>query len=264
MPIAITDNEATAARRRVPLLIFADTAGTPWAGSVTGLKAQISVNGGSETASTADIVRVAGSVHYVELTQAEANRTPGDRLSVRVVATTGRLEAISFAEITADDVYAASPTDSTISTAVDAALADNFAAIPAAVWANGTRTLSSFGTLVADVTSAVWAAGTRTLTSYGSLVADTAAAVWAVSTRELTTISAGIRESIADTFLGRSIAGGANGGRTVTSAFRMTRNRQARVGAVMNYHLEDDATVFTTAAITTDTNAAPIIGLDPS
>lgn len=44
-----------------------------------------------------------------------------------------------------------------------------------AVWASGTRTLTSFGTLVADVATAVWAAGTRTLTSFGTLVAD----VWA-------------------------------------------------------------------------------------
>lgn len=35
------------------------------------------------------------------------------------------------------------------------------------VWAVGTRTLTSFGTLVADVASAVWAAGSRTLTAFG-------------------------------------------------------------------------------------------------
>lgn len=52
------------------------------------------------------------------------------------------------------------------------------------VWAAGTRTLTSFGTLVADVTSSVWAAGTRTLTSFGSLVAD----IWAALTSGLTTV----------------------------------------------------------------------------
>jgi|LSQX01.2.fsa_nt_gb hypothetical protein len=35
----------------------------------------------------------------------------------------------------------------------------------AQVWANSTRTLSSFGTLVSDVASAVWGAATRTLTA---------------------------------------------------------------------------------------------------
>jgi hypothetical protein len=56
---------------------------------------------------------------------------------------------------------------STISTAqvnieCDAAIAD--AGIPAAVWAVSTRTLSSFGSLVADIATSVWGAITRTLT----------------------------------------------------------------------------------------------------
>jgi hypothetical protein len=38
-------------------------------------------------------------------------------------------------------------------------------AIPAAVWAVATRTLSGFGTLVADIAAAVWGAISRTLTS---------------------------------------------------------------------------------------------------
>jgi len=50
------------------------------------------------------------------------------------------------------------------------------------IWAAGTRTLTSFGTLVADITTAVWAAGARTLTSFGTLVAD----IWAYGTRVLT------------------------------------------------------------------------------
>lgn len=44
--------------------------------------------------------------------------------------------------------------------------------ITSAVWANGTRTLTSFGTLVADVATSVWSSGTRTLTSFGTLAAD--------------------------------------------------------------------------------------------
>ncbi len=46
------------------------------------------------------------------------------------------------------------------------------------IWAVGTRTLTSFGTLAADV----WAVGTRTLTGFGTLVAD----VWTNATRTLT------------------------------------------------------------------------------
>jgi len=50
------------------------------------------------------------------------------------------------------------------------------------VWGYGTRTLTSFGTLVADVATAVWAAGSRTLTGFGTLAAD----IWAYATRTLT------------------------------------------------------------------------------
>lgn len=39
------------------------------------------------------------------------------------------------------------------------------------VWASGTRTLSSFGTLVADVATAVWESATRTLSAFGFTVA---------------------------------------------------------------------------------------------
>jgi hypothetical protein len=49
--------------------------------------------------------------------------------------------------------------------------------IGTAVWASATRTLSSFGTLVADVATAVWGAAARTLTAFGFTVAPTAAAV---------------------------------------------------------------------------------------
>ena len=50
------------------------------------------------------------------------------------------------------------------------------------IWGYTTRTLTSFGTLVADVATAVWASGTRTLTSFGTLVAD----IWSYVTRTLT------------------------------------------------------------------------------
>jgi hypothetical protein len=225
MPIVITDNEATAARRRVPLLIFADTAGVAWAGSVTGVKAQISVNGGSETASTADLTRVAGALHYVELTQAECNRTAGDRLGIRVASASGRLESLALVDITADDVFVAAPTDASIAAAVWSAVTRTLTsagaggATAAEVWAFATRTLTSGGgggtaptasenaaavwaNLTRTLTSApaptaaenasataaaVWANGTRTLTSFGTLVADTATAVWNAVTRTITT-----------------------------------------------------------------------------
>lgn len=55
-------------------------------------------------------------------------------------------------------------------------------AIAESVWGSSTRSLTTFGTLVADTASAVWASGTRTLSSFGTLAAD----VWASATRTLT------------------------------------------------------------------------------
>lgn len=68
--------------------------------------------------------------------------------------------------LTADtmQVEGADATDS-INAACDVAISD--AALPAAVWAVGTRTLTSFGTLVADIAAAVWSATTRTLSAFG-------------------------------------------------------------------------------------------------
>jgi len=72
-----------------------------------------------------------------------------------------------------------------------------------AIWDKATSaltTVGSIGKLLVDNVNAtissrsshtaanVWAAGTRTLTSYGTLVADTAAAVWEIATASLTTV----------------------------------------------------------------------------
>jgi hypothetical protein len=65
---------------------------------------------------------------------------------------------------------------------LDAAVSTRSTLTAQQVWEYATRTLSSFGTLVADI----WGAGTRTLTSFGSLAADATAAVWASVTRSLT------------------------------------------------------------------------------
>lgn len=69
---------------------------------------------------------------------------------------------------------------------------------------------------------------------------------------------------IADKVLGRNIAGGSDGGRTVTSALRPLRNKVSRSGAVLTVTQEDDATEAWTAAITTSANADPIVTVDPA
>jgi len=78
-----------------------------------------------------------------------------------------------------DQTWVLFPTDNTL-----AVLAASIAAVPAAVWAVGVRTLTSFGTLVADVASAVWSFATRTLTM------SAAAIVAAVSGTSVTQVRA--------------------------------------------------------------------------
>jgi hypothetical protein len=99
-------------------------------------------------------------------------------------------------------------------------VADVAAAAATAVWAAGARTLTGYGTLVADVAAAaataVWAAGARTLTGYGTLVADVAAAaataVWAAGARTLT----GFGTLVADVAAAAATAVWAAGARTLT------------------------------------------------
>jgi hypothetical protein len=139
--------------------------------------------------------------------------------------------------------------------------------VPVAASASGVTDVTVFasalpaGTLI---NPAVVALTPDDLTVAAATDATITSAVWSAGTRELTTISASIREAIADTLLGRTIAGAANGGRTVTSALRALRNRVTRVGATLTVYAEDDTTSAFTAALTTDSAAATITGVDPS
>ena len=104
------------------------------------------------------------------------------------------------------DTGGGSPIPATVSymEAIDATISSRSSHTAANVWAVGSRTLTSFGTLVADVATAVWAAGARTLTAFGFSVTvgtnndktgyartagertSIATAVWAAGTRTLT------------------------------------------------------------------------------
>lgn len=68
--------------------------------------------------------------------------------------------------------------------------------------------------------------------------------------------------AIADKVLGRTLAGGADGGRTVRQALRALRNRVA-FGAKMTVYREDDSTTDWEAAFTTNAAAEPITEIDP-
>jgi hypothetical protein len=64
----------------------------------------------------------------------------------------------------------------------DAVATDALTAVSTANWNYATRSLTTFGTLVADI----WSYTTRTLTSLSALLSSIAAAVWAYATRTLT------------------------------------------------------------------------------
>ena len=68
---------------------------------------------------------------------------------------------------------------------------------------------------------------------------------------------------IADRLLGRTISGGADGGRTVTSALRVIRNRQRIAAGTITFYEEDDSTVSHTGAVTTAAGD-PIVEIDPT
>lgn len=67
----------------------------------------------------------------------------------------------------------------------------------------------------------------------------------------------------ADALLGRTISGGANGGRDVTSALRQLRNKQVIAAGTLTVYQEDDTTSAWTAAITTAAGD-PITEMDPA
>jgi hypothetical protein len=105
----LQDAETSAGRKRIALLIYQEDGKTPWAGSVTSKKAAISINGAAEAASTNDIVRVGGALHYLELTNTEAaSATAGDQIYVRVAASGGNhLEAINYFDVLGGDWFSA-------------------------------------------------------------------------------------------------------------------------------------------------------------
>lgn len=127
----------------------------------------------------------------------------------------------------------------TIANKVDSSIqaAGDFAQAAAdKVWLSAARTLTSFGTLVADI----WASATRTLTSFGTLTADAA-----------------------DKLLGRNLAGGSDGGRTVQDALRVLRNRRTIAAGTLTVYAEDDATPAWDAAVATAASD-PINSIDPA
>lgn len=68
----------------------------------------------------------------------------------------------------------------------------------------------------------------------------------------------------ADKVLGRNIAGGSDGGRTVTQALQVLRNKVTTTGGTLTVYAADDATPSWTGVLSTDSAADPIVGVDPA
>ncbi len=147
------------------------------------------------------------------------------------------------------------------------------------VWATGSRTLSSFGTLQGDVVNAVWATPSRTLSSFGTLQGDVVNAVWATPSRTITgtgtdaiaaaSLAAAAGSKIADIVLRRTAAnarasadGDAASFRTLLGGVSKLVNKVAVNGANLEIMQENDTTVYGTQVISTDSGAAPIVALD--
>jgi len=89
----------------------------------------------------------------------------------------------------------------------------------------------------------------------------------AVSSRQASgavTLTTAAYEAAADALLARTISGGGNGGRDVTSALRFIRNRWVVSTGTLTVYQEDDTTSAWTAVVTGTPGADPITGTDPT
>ncbi len=192
------------------------------------------------------------------------------------------------------------PTNAEFTAAVDAlpTAAEN----ATSVWAAGTRTLTSFGTLVSDIATAVWAAATRTLSAFGFTVDTNANATetailadtnelqgdWANGGRldlildarasqssvddlptnaELTTALDDIptANENADALLKRDWTGlTGEASRSVLNALRFIRNKWSVSGTTLTVTKEDDTASAWASTVTTNASADPITGNDPA
>ena len=167
----------------------------------------------------------------------------------------GAIDASAFAQGAADKVWATAARALT-DKAGFALAAGEYTALVNLIWDELTaegRTAGSFGQLLKTNLNAT--ISSRAIPGDAmDLVADAVDAV---------ALADAACAEIADKLLGRSIAGGADGGRTVRSALRRIRNRVAIAAGTMTAYAEDDATPDHTAAVTTAAGN-PITEIDPA
>ena len=240
--------------------------------------ARVQIDDASESYAT-NVVTATGSRWALVLTAAEHT---GKKIGVTIIdAATKAVEDQGIEIETYGSPLAQHPFDRSVSTvtlsqpALDAAAMQ----IVNTVWATGSRTLSSFGTLQGDIVNNVWATPSRTLSSFGTLQGDIVNNVWATGSRTITgtgtdaiaaaSIAAAAGSKIADIVLRRTAAnarassdGDAASFRTLLGAVSKLVNKVAMNGTNLEIMQENDSTVYGTQAATTDSAAAPITALD--
>ena len=171
--------EQQATPKIVFLLVASDDHFAPVMGLGSTPVATISKNGGTFSATTNAVSEVGNGWYQVTLTNTEtylaginswdlilhatgSGADPTDRLFAMELGTLSNVDLEVDALMTSVSAIPTAPLLAANYTAPPTA-----AAVATAVWANATRTLSSFGTLAADAATAVWAAGARTLTAFG-------------------------------------------------------------------------------------------------
>ena len=128
MATPVLRNTPTASKRRVYMNVWNDD-GTPWSGSVTGVKPTVAGSAGTE-----DIVRVAGALHYAQLTQPESD-TSEPVITAVLAASGSRLAAQGIGLVSETDTTIAAPTTADIIAAEIAAL-DGFTSSDTALTLN--------------------------------------------------------------------------------------------------------------------------------
>ncbi len=165
---------------------------------------------------------------------AEVQSECADALAAYDPPTNAEMEARTIAA--AD--YATAANLATVDTVVDAILVDT----------------AEIGAAGAGLTALASAANLATVAGYiDTEIGEIAAAIAAVPTAV----------ENADALLGRTISGGANGGRTVTSALRALRNKTSIAAGTFTVCQEDDSTPAWTATVATAAGD-PITSIDPT
>lgn len=226
-------------------------------------------------------------------TSGQAGKLIGDNINATISSRSTLTAANVWAEAL-PGAYTAGQAGQLIGDNINATISSRSSHSAADVWAVGTRTLTSFGTLVSDI----WSNATRTLTAFAftglntdistlvttnldttvsSRSSHSAADVWAVGTRTITggtittnsdktgyALTSGERTSIAEALLKldlSTVTGEA--ARSVLNALRSLRNKVSISGSTLTVTKEDDTTSAWTAAVTTAAGD-PINSIDPS